>query len=430
MSLKVSRPPGPKLPKLVQTALVFLVPGRAQRRWSDRYGSVIAIRVFPLGEAVYLTDPADIKAVFAADTSVVHAGEANSLLTPTVGASSVMVLDEQPHRERRRALLPPFHRDAVHAQAEQMAEIAARHVASWPVGVEFPVLPKMAEITLEVILRIIIGAEQPDRLEPLRAALSDLTQTGPLETLAFLRPELIRHRPWRGFRRRLAAADELLYAQIARRRADQNLEARTDVLAALVRESGLSDQELRDQVISLLLAGHETTATGLAWALERLTRHPELLARAVRAADEDDEEYLDALVKETLRVRSVVPSVARVLTEPFELSGYRIPAGVTVAPAILAVHRSAQLYPDPDRFDPDRMLGVNPSPTTWLPFGGGARRCLGAMFAQVEMRVVLREVLRRVRLVTTEAPAERVRVKQVTLVPAGGGRVRILARQG
>jgi hypothetical protein len=429
-SVESSLPPGPKLPKLAQTALIFLRPGPCQRKWQRRYGNLIGVRLFPIGPAVYLADPADIRTVFAGSPAVVHAGEANSLLTPVVGASSVMVLDEQPHRDRRRSLLPPFHRDAVGAQTGQMAAIAAEQVAAWPVDREFAVLPKMSEITLEVILRIVVGVDRPERLDALRAALSEVTMNGPLNTVGLLRPDLLRLRPWRGFRRRLAVADELLYAEIADRRADPDLAARTDVLAMLVRDSGMTDSELRDQLISLLLAGHDTTATALGWALERLTRHPDLLARAVRAAVEDDEAYLDAVVKETLRVRPIVASVGRVLTEPLELHGYRIPAGVTVAPAILAVHGCAERYPDPDRFDPERMLGVNPSPTTWLPFGGGARRCLGATFALVEMRVVLREVLRGVTLAVTPARGERVRVNLVTLVPARGARIRIVGRRG
>jgi hypothetical protein len=251
-------------------------------------------------------------------------------------------------------------------------------------------------------------------------------------------------------RRRRAEVDALLYAEIADRRADPDLAGRTDVLAMLVRAGsgtddgtdtgdgaggadgaggGMIDRELRDQLMTLLLAGHETTATGLSWALERLVRHPDLLARAVRAADTDDDEYLDALVKETLRIRPVIQEVGRVLTEPTEIGGYRLPAGTMLAPAIGLVHAAPEVYPDPERFDPDRMLGVSPPPNRWLPFGGGGRRCLGATFAQVEMRVVLREVLRAVRLETTEEPAEAPKVKHVTLVPAHGARIRVGARR-
>jgi cytochrome P450 len=218
---------------------------------------------------------------------------------------------------------------------------------------------------------------------------------------------------------------------------DPDLAERTDVLAMLVRAgegdgSGMTDVVLRDQPITLLMAGHETTATALTWALERLVRHPEPLRRAVAAADVGDpagDEFLDGVLKETLRSRPVIHEVARTLTRPTEVAGYQLHAGVTVMPAIGLVHASAEHYPDPARFDPDRMLGVPLSPSTWFPFGGGGRRCLGATFAQVEMRVVLREVLRRVDLASTDAPAERQTVKHITLVPGRGGRIRVRARR-
>jgi hypothetical protein len=197
----------------------------------------------------------------------------------------------------------------------------------------------------------------------------------------------------------------------------------------LVRAGGMTDAELRDQLMTLLFAGHETTATGLAWALERLTRHPDLLRRAVEAADSGDDDYLDAVVKETLRVRPVVFDVVRTLHEPVQLAGYRLPAGVMVAPGIGLVHADPHVYPGPERFDPGRMVDANLTPTTWLPFGGGGRRCLGATFAQVEMRVVLREVLRSVELATTTAAGERQRVKHVTLVPHRGARIRVTRRR-
>ena len=197
----------------------------------------------------------------------------------------------------------------------------------------------------------------------------------------------------------------------------------------------MSDRELRDQLMTLLVAGHDTTATGLAWALERLTRHPDALAKAVAAADASaagdpaGDEYLDAVAKETLRIRPVVPDVGRILKEPVEVAGYRLPAGVMVVPSITLVHESAEVYPQPDRFDPDRMLGATLSPTTWLPFGGGNRRCLGAGFAMVEMRVVLREILRRVELSTTTEAGEKTKLKHVILTPHDGGRITVRARR-
>ncbi len=405
-----------------------------------RYGSVFTVRLAGVGTMVYVADPAAIKTVFAGDPSVFHAGEANTMLSGLLGDSSLLVIDDDVHRDRRRLMLAPFHRDAVARQAGLMAEVAAANIAGWPVGKRFAAAPKMSEITLEVILRTVIGATDPARLAALRKVMPPLLNVGPWETLAIAKPDLLRHRLWGGLRRRIAAADELLYAEIAERRADPNLAARTDVLAMLVRAddhdtskpaSTMSDSELRDQLMTLLVAGHDTTATGLAWALERLTRHPAVLAKAVWAADASaagdpaGDEYLDALAKETLRIRPVVYDVGRVLTEPVELAGYRLPAGAMVVPGIGLVHASAAVYPDPERFDPDRMLGATLSPTTWLPFGGGNRRCLGATFAMVEMRIVLREILRRVELSTTTAAGERQKLKHVILVPHRGARIAV-----
>lgn len=397
-----------------------------------RYGDVFTLRVAAMGTMVYLADPADIKVVFAGDPTIFHAGEANSVLSALLGDSSVLVIDEEEHRERRRQMLPPFHRDAVARQTEIMAEISAENVAGWPVGTTFPAAPKMAEITLEVILRTVIGASDPARLAALREVMPRLLRVGAWELMAVARPGLLQRRPWRVLRRNIEEADRLLAAEIAERRADPELASRPDVLAMLVRSADerghtMTDRELRDQLMTLLVAGHETTATALSWALERLTRHPAVLDKAVRAARDGDDEYLDAVAKETLRIRPVVFDVGRVLKQPVEVGGYRLPAGVMVAPGIGLVHERDDVYPDADRFDPDRMLGVTLGPTTWFPFGGGNRRCLGATFATVELRVVLREILRRVDLFTTTAADERQRVKHVTLVPNRGARVCVRA---
>jgi cytochrome P450 family 135 len=429
-------PPGPRLPGVVQGALLYGHGPRFLTACQRRYGSVFTLRIVSIGTLVYLADPADIKTVFAGDPTVLHAGEANSILSGLLGESSLLVIDEDVHRDRRRLMVPPFHRDAVARQAGLMAEIAAANIAGWPVGKSFAAAPKMSEITLEVILRTVIGATDPVRLAALRKVIPRVLNVGPWQTMALLNPNLLRRRPWQGLRRRIAEADGLLYAEIADRRADPNLATRTDTLAMLVRAGNhdgcaMTDRELRDQLMTLLVAGHDTTATGLSWALERLTRHPAALTKAVRAAqasaagDPAGDEYLDALAKETLRIRPVVYDVGRVLTKPIELAGYRLPAGVMMAPGIGLVHASAALYPDPDRFDPDRMLGATLSPTTWLPFGGGNRRCLGAGFAMAEMRVVLREVLRRVELHTTAAAGERQKLKHVITVPHRGAQIRV-----
>lgn len=436
MSRRKALPPGPPLPRSVQTALVM-------RSWPGyitacqrRYGPIFTLRIATMGTIVYLTDPADIKTLFAGDPAVYHAGEANAMLAGLLGETSVLLIDDEVHRDRRRLMMPPFQRDAVARRAPAMAEAAVANIATWPVGVDFPVAPRMAQITLEVILRTVIGASDPARLAALRAVMPRVLRTGPWSTLGLANPHLMRRLPWRYLRRRIDAADRLLYAEIADRRADPNLAERTDVLAMLVRAADdggrhMDDRELRDQLMTLLAAGHDTTATALSWALERLTRHPEVLHRAVRAAhasaagDPAGDEYLDAVCKETLRVRPVVFDVGRVLQQPVEIAGYRLPAGVLVAGGIGPVHASPGLYPDPQRFDPDRMLDATLTPTTWLPFGGGNRRCLGAGFAMVEMKIVLREVLRRVELCTTDAPGEPQRVRHVILEPRRGARIRL-----
>ena len=392
-----------------------------------RYGDVFTLRVASLGTVVYLARPADIKAVFGGDPAVFHAGEANSMLAGLLGSSSVLVIDGDEHRNRRRLMLAPFRREAVADQTALIAGIAADNIGGWPVDRTFAVAPRMSEITLEVILRTVIGATDAGRLAELRAVMPKLLSVGVWESLAINTPGLQRLAPWRPFRERLRAADRLLYAEIAERRADPHLAERTDALAMMIRTGDMTDTVLRDQLMTLLVAGHDTTATALSWALERLTRHPAVLQQAVRAARTGDDEYLDAVCKEVLRIRPVVFDVGRILTEPTEVAGYRLPAGVMVAPGIGLVHRDARQYPDPDRFDPARMLGGTPGPTTWLPFGGGNRRCLGANFALVEMAVVLREVLRRVDLAPTRAAAERPRVKGVILIPHRGARIRARA---
>ena len=427
-------PPGPRLPSWVQMAIVLRHWPRFVAWAQRRYGDVFTLRIASVGTIVYLADQAAIKTVFAGDPAVFHAGEANSLLGGLIGDSSVLLIDDDLHRDRRRLMMPPFARDAVARQTSVMAEAAADNIAGWPVGVDFPVAPKMSEITLEVILRTVVGATDPARLAALRAAMPRILNLGPWATLAIGNPKLQHRLPWRHVRRRIAEADALLYAEIADRRADPDLADRTDVLAMLVRaadEDGrhMTDRELRDQLMTLLAAGHDTTATSLSWALERLTRHPAILAKAVAAADADDDDYLEAIAKETLRIRPVVYDVGRVLKAPVDVAGYHLPAGVMVAPGIGLVQRCPAHYENPDRFDPERMIGKAYGPTTWLPFGGGNRRCLGATFAMAEMKVVLREVLRRVELATTSAPPERQRVRHVILEPNRGATIRVTARR-
>jgi cytochrome P450 family 135 len=407
----------------------------------QRYGDVFSSHFPFFGRVVYVADPALIKEVFAGDPAVFHAGAANAtVLGDALGEHSLLTLDEARHMSQRKLLLPPFHGQSVRRYAEVMAAAAADEVARWPVGRTFALRPRMQAITLEVILRAVFGVRDGERMDLFRARIPRLGElSSPLDWLPFMQRDLGGLTPAARFRKAVAAVDELIYAEIAERRSlDPSASTeRDDVLTLLLgarHEDGspMSDVELRDELMTLLTAGHETTATGLSWAFERLLRTPLVLGRLLESLDDD--EYLDAVVKETLRVRPVVVDVARQLQRDIELGGWRLPAGTLVLPAIAAVHMRPDLYPSPHEFRPERFLdggaalqgdpsGAPPRGYAWIPFGGGVRRCIGASFAQVEMRVVLREVLRRVRLRAATRRPERAQVRHVTVVPARGCRV-------
>ena len=432
-----SLPPGPSWPGAVQALATTQLP-RFMTYCQRRYGNRFTVRLGRFGTFVYLADPGDIKEVFRGDDSVFHAGEANApFLGRVLGPSSVLCTDDDVHLRQRRRLSGPFHGASITKLAPLMADIAAEDVAAWPVGTEFPVLPRMRRVTLEVILRTVIGvaATEEQRLADLRATLSALVDLDLMKMIPFAVPSLARVWPWSRYAAVQARADHLLRREIELCRADADLGERPDVLAVLVRDGSdgaMTTDEIRDQLVTLLLAGHETTATGLAWTLERLTRHPDILAAAREAARRDDHAYLDALITESLRVRPVVPDITRLLVDDVTIgeggSQLRLRAGTCVDPAIYLVMRSPEHYPDPLAFRPERFLGQRPDPAVWLPFGGGSRRCLGAAFALTEMRVVLSTILTRVDLATTTRRGERTRVRHVTLAPHRGGRVTVLRR--
>jgi cytochrome P450 len=395
------------------------------QRLRDRYGPTFTVRVIPGGALVYVTEPADVKTIFTGDPEVFRAGEANAVLRPVMGPSSVLCTDQPEHLAQRKRMLPAFHGSAVDRYVEIVRAATEASMDEWPVGRTFAVLPRMQAVTLEVILRAVIGVEDDsDQLVPLRATLRALATIKPGVMLMWVRPELRHVGPWRRYAQVRERADELLFAEIARRRASSDLSERTDVLSMLMRgadgERGMSDAELRDQLVTLLLAGHETTATGLAWALERLVRHPDVLA-TLRESLATGDEYLDAVVTETLRVRPVIHDVARVLHAPVSIGGYDLPAGVTVVPSIGLVHSRDDLFPGAAEFRPDRFLGERPSTYEWFPFGGGIRRCLGAPFAVSEMKTVLRAVIERFDVEAANLKAEAVRMHHITFVPARGG---------
>ncbi|MGH2798733.1 MAG: cytochrome P450 [Thermoleophilaceae bacterium] len=423
-------PPGPRLPRLLQAARVTAGPYSWMDKRRRRYGDVFSSHFPFFGRVVYVADPALVKQVFAGDPAVFHAGAANAtVLGDALGEHSLLTLDDGRHMSQRKLLLPPFHGAAVRRYAEVMAAAAAEEVSRWPVGRTFALRPRMQAITLEVILRAVFGVRDGDRMDLFRARIPRLSElSSPLDWLPFMQRDLGGLTPAARFRRAVADVDELIYAEIAERRSldPEASPERDDVLTLLLgarHEDGapMTDVELRDELMTLLTAGHETTATGLSWAFERLLRTPRVLARLVESLDDD--EYLDAVVKETLRVRPVVADVARQLQREIELDGWWLPAGTLVLPAIAAVHARPDLYPSPQELRPERFLDGAGESYAWIPFGGGVRRCIGASFAQVEMRVVLREVLRRVRLRAPSQRSERARVRHVTVVPARGCRV-------
>jgi cytochrome P450 len=321
-----------------------------------------------------------------------------------------------------------FHGETVRSWSAVIEEAAAREVASWPVGRAFAVHPSLNDISLEVILRIVFGVADGDRRDRLRALLQRLVRVGPTVFLGWMYPQLQRIGPWRRFLRLTQDVDGLIYAEIAHRRRVPDLDRRTDVLSRLLAaDPEQSDAELRDHLVTLLLAGHETTASTLAWTLHDLARRPQQLARVQRAADEEDDAYLEATVKEAMRLRPVITTVARRLNRPARVAGYDLPAGVVIFPSVQLVQLRADVYDKPTEFRPERFLEGNPPPATWIPFGGGLRRCLGASLAMAEAQAVLKTVLHNVDIAPA-GPPEPARTRNVTSVPGRGARLVIRPR--
>ena len=434
-------PPGPTGPGPLVFANFLLRPGGFLEGSKKRYGTPFTFNLSPQRTVVITDDPAVIKEVFTSDPAKLLAGVGNEVLRPFLGPRSVLTLDEPEHIRQRKLLLPPFHGDRMKLYGEAIADAAQREIAHWPVGEPFPVQPSMQAIALEVIMRAVFGVrDDRDRLaeiaEPLRRLLDSMADVRRLFTLQLSSSKRNGPlSPWRHFRRTLLhPADDALYEEIRAHRADPSLAERDDILSLLLTArdedgEGLTDSELRDELMTLLLAGHETTATALSWTLERLVRHPDVLARLTeeaRAGDEDDGgEYMDAVIKEALRLRPVVPAVARYLTEPTELGGRVLPAGIHITPSIYLTHRNPAIYDDPERFRPERFLERPAGTYEWIPFGGGTRRCLGATFALFEMKIVLGEVLRRFDLKTTDEPGERIARRAITFSPGRGGRIQL-----
>ena len=426
----VPLPPGPRLPRAIQTAGFMLGGARFLEACRRRYGPVVTFGTLFDERFVMVFEPELVKEVFLGSGEQLHAGEANALLGPILGERSVLLLDGAEHLRQRRLMLPPFHgaRMLVHEQA--MRDAADVEIESWPVGEPFALLGSMQSLTLRVILRAVFGFQPGHEEAELRRRLRTM-----VEPLAHPRGLMMVAAAIRGRRNRRAviefearkrAVDEILYDEITRRRDRPDLAERDDVFSALLLagdEHGerLSDREIRDELVTLLLAGHETTATGLAWTFDLLLHAPGVLARARLG----EPEYLDAVVKESLRIRPVIPGVGRVVHgEPFSLGGYEIPPGLEINPSIRTIHRRADIYADPETFRPERFLESGaPDTYTWVPFGGGTRRGLGASFALTEMRVVLARVLERAALRAADPNRAKAQFRAITLAPKGGARV-------
>jgi cytochrome P450 len=392
-------------------------------RCRRRYGNRFTIRLVALPDFVHLADPDTVRELFTAPPDVLHPGRGARTLEPVVGANSVILLDEDEHMRQRKLMLPAFHGEKMKRLAGMVTEVAEREVAGWPLGKPLALHPRLQSLTLEIILRAVFGVDPGGRLDRLRARLIGILEVG--GTPAGMIPALRRGRRWDGFLRAREEADALLFELIDERRAESGDE-RDDVLGMLVaarHEDGspMSHQELRDELMTLLVAGHETTASELAWAFERLARTPRVLRRLTEAVDGDDEAYPTATVQETLRRRPVLPLAApRRVVEPVEIGGWTYPAGCSLAANSYLIHHDASIYPDPYAFRPERFLDSPPGTYTWIPFGGGRRRCLGASFAQLEMKTVLRAVLSRCEVAPAGDRLERTRRRGITVSPRAG----------
>jgi cytochrome P450 len=403
-------------------------------RLQRRYGDIFTIRFPYFGRLVYVTTPDLVKQVFTGSPVQFHAGEANAtVLEPALGPNSVLTLDESPHMRQRKLLLPPFHGRRIDAYGELMREVTLESMETWPVGEPFALRPHTQRITLAVIMRAVFGVHDRERLARFERLIEAFSRrVNAVIAFPMLRRNLGPFSPWARFLRARTALDEFIYEEIALRRAElaADEDGHDDVLSLLLEArhddgTPMSDEELRDELVTVLGAGHETTATGLAWSMERLLRNPRALEslRESIAAGRDD--YLEATIKETLRARPVIVDVARKLTAPLSIAGYELPAGTYVLPAIAALHYRDDLFAEPDCFRPERFLEGRAENYAWIPFGGGVRRCIGAAFAEYEMKVVLRTILERAELSAPDPRDEKVKVRNITLAPGRGARVRL-----
>ncbi|MEZ5076603.1 MAG: cytochrome P450 [Solirubrobacterales bacterium] len=421
-------PPEPKSSSLVQTLRWAFRPLPFMEDCRRRYGDSFSVRFLGFERPmVLISDPAAVKALYTERSHGLPPGR-NIILEPIMGSHSILVVEGAEHLARRKLMLPPFHGERMRSYQPVVEEIIRAEVDSWPLERAFPVHARMQAVTLEVILRVVFGVSEGPRLERLRAMLAGVLQetASPRRQLVGLATRRFGGRgPWARFEGQLRAVDALLYAEIAEHRERPDLEERADILSMLMLArfedgSPMSDTDLRDQLMTLLLAGHETTATALAWTFDLVLRHPRVHARLRETLAAGDEDYLRATITESLRLRPVIPLAGRRLAAELVADGCTLPPGTDVTPAIWLTHTRADVYPEPFAFRPERFLGEAPDTYAWIPFGGGVRRCLGASFAEFEMRIVLREVLTRCELRKASPEPEKTGRRNITLSPRGG----------
>jgi cytochrome P450 len=428
-------PPGPRMPAALQTLGVWSRPTAFLERARARYGGRFTVRLLGQPPAVMISDPEEIKELFLAAPDVLHPGEGASILEPTVGRSSVILLDEGEHLEQRKLMLPAFHGERMQRLAALMTEVSDSEVESWPREEPIALHPRLQRLTLEIILRAVFGLQRGAQLDSLRELLTKVLAFGdsPLSLLPRPPRVLARFTALASFERLMAQVDDLIFELIERRRCDGDAHG-DDVLALLLAAehddgSPMSARELRDELMTALVAGHETTASELSWAFERLSREPMVLERLRDELDGgDDDSYLVATINETLRHRPVLPNAEpRLVKKPIEIGGVRYAPGVVLMANAYLVQHDPAIYPDPYAFRPERFLeqagernGRATNTYTFIPFGGGRRRCLGASFAVLEMKIVLRAVLERCELLPVAARGERARRRSITISPGQG----------
>jgi cytochrome P450 family 135 len=428
-SATAALPPGPQGTEIEQITQYLQDPLDFQIRLHREFGDVFTASSPFSRNAVHIVDPQAVKELFTASPEVARAGEAHDMLEPSLGQHSLLTLDGAPHLRQRKLLLPPFHGERMQRYGELIREATLRDIEAWPVGKPFALHPRLQRITLDVILRAVFGINDAERLVRFEQIIKTFEEhLGPVSAFPALRGDSSPASPWTRFLRAREALDAFIYEEIALRRTEATGGEADDILFMLLQTrhedgSPMSDVEIRDELVTLLTAGHDTSAAALAWMMERLLRSPQVMARLRESLAADENDYMNAVIRETLRARPIISDVTRKLSQPLRIGGHDLPSGTLVVAAVVALHHRDDLFPDPDEFRPARFLEGKADAYAWIPFGGGVRRCIGAAFAEYEMRVVVRTILERAKLRAPDPKPEKATLHNITLAPADGTRV-------